>query len=295
MVINLRGGDETIECGTSGVQMSSSQEEVLTAPANVYKFTRVQGHRFHTRVGPDYPKNKLKEPSEDPIYEVLSVDFFNSDKKIPGIGKHLKFPKSPPVENGEFKESDLPSHVPLYLVLCVHYPVYEQSFFGGNEDGKEVCAVTVCGLTKEGFDFLATSAPAANVMNKWLGADDDMKYRARLKCIPSLVNISELDFGAAFLTNLVQKYNAKPFMTGPKCHKFSRGANYLEVNFDMHIYSLFARKATYGMLDFTTNLVLDLAWVVQGNDDEELPERLIAGVRFAHPDFNSKHWRKVIM
>jgi len=104
--------------------------------------------------------------------------------------------------------------------------------------------------------------------------------RRRLKCIPRVVNPDELQINFA-TRRIVTTYNAKPFMTGPRCHTFYQGENYLEVDVDVHKFCYLARKAGHSMMDEVGRLVLDLAFVVEGHSDDELPEQILGCARIA--------------
>lgn len=124
--------------------------------------------------------------------------------------------------------------------------------------------------------------PSIPLLKRFLEAcnNDEENIRKRLKCIPRIVNPDEMQINFA-TKRLVTTYNAKPFMTGPRCHTFYRGENYLEVDVDVHRFCYLARKAGYSMMDELGRMVLDLGLVVEGHSDEELPEQILGCVRVA--------------
>ncbi len=48
--------------------------------------------------------------------------------------------------------------------------------------------------------------------------------------------------------------------------------NYVECDVDVHEYCWMARKGAHGSLDFFSQMQIDMAFVVEGRNDEELPE-----------------------
>ena len=60
-----------------------------------------------------------------------------------------------------------------------------------------------------------------------------------------------------------------------------RGANYFEV--DVDVGSSRAANTVVGMVQgATTSMIIDMAVVLEGHSDEELPECLLGTVRFQH-------------
>ena len=62
---------------------------------------------------------------------------------------------------------------------------------------------------------------------------------------------------------------------------------YLEVDLDIHSYAFLARKALNGYHARLKEVVYDLALVVQGNGEAELPERVVAAARLYRVDFGA--------
>ncbi|KAJ4849786.1 hypothetical protein Tsubulata_029033 [Turnera subulata] len=64
---------------------------------------------------------------------------------------------------------------------------------------------------------------------------------------------------------------------------YFRGSNYLEVEIDVSS-STVARGVVSLVLGYLTNLVIEMAFVIQGNTEEELPELLLGTCRLNHLD-----------
>lgn len=108
--------------------------------------------------------------------------------------------------------------------------------FAKVEDGPGYSLVMFFAMKPEFRDEIAAgSSPAATLLKVWLAGLDDPAMHGRLKAIPRLANLDDLDLGGP-LKKLVSSYNAKPFMTGPTCHRIKRdpAGKYLEVSVNLH-------------------------------------------------------------
>ncbi len=77
----------------------------------------------------------------------------------------------------------------------------------------------------------------------------------------------------------VAKWAVPIFFKCPVC----RGSNYFEV--DVDVASSRAANSVVGMVQVATNnMVIDMAVVLEGHNEEELPEALLGTVRFSHLD-----------
>ncbi|KDD72647.1 hypothetical protein H632_c3080p0 [Helicosporidium sp. ATCC 50920] len=115
--------------------------------------------------------------------------------------------------------------------------------------------------------------------------------RDRLKLVPHVVNVDDWAKRAPlsrYEHRLLQSYNDKPILSRPQ-HRFYAGADYFEMDIDVHSYAFVARKALHGFLDRLRHVVLDVGFVVQGNAPEELPEGLLAAVRVADICWDRAH------
>jgi len=161
--------------------------------------------------------------------------------------------------------------------------------FGAPGDGVGYSLVFYFVMTKEGRRAIESgSTPAARLYERFCKGWQSEGLHSRLKCIPQVVDIHELDVGLTW-NSFLAKYNAKPFLTGPKCHVFYEGKGYLEADVDIHRYCYLARKMCPALVGSLTLMKVDVGIVVEGQGDDEQPETLLGCVRMNHIDTRTAH------
>lgn len=89
--------------------------------------------------------------------------------------------------------------------------------------------------------------------------------RNRLKLIPRVANAEQWAKDAPLSTaeyKLLSNYNDKPVLTRPQ-HRFYFGANYMEIDLDIHAWAYLARKAFSSYIPRLGTVVFENAFVVQ--------------------------------
>ena len=130
-------------------------------------------------------------------------------------------------------------------------------------------------LSVVGYWAIDLSEPAnafSDLYKKFISSQDDSTFRlSRLKLIPFIVS------GPWVVTSTVPN---RPAITGKKLiHRYYQGTNYIEVDFDLGS-SVIASKIVQLCRGFASRLVIDLNFTLQGETEEELPERIFASIRF---------------
>ena len=85
--------------------------------------------------------------------------------------------------------------------------------------------------------------------------------------------------------HLLETYNGQPILTRPQ-HRFYRGPHYFEIDVDAHEFNFVARKGLTGVSQHFKHMVVDFGFVLEGQDDDELPEQMIGAVRLCKIDVN---------
>ena len=175
--------------------------------------------------------------------------------------------------------------VPPLWIVNFQIPAYPppMPMWGKKEDGEGYSVVLYYSLTEQAKDDLRhNSTPAAKLLKTFIRDCGDEKMHGRYKSIPKIMNPDDCEVGRT-VRSLIQSYNAKPFLTGPWCHQFVKGPGYVEVDIDVHRFRFVARKGAHSFLESLKSMVIDIAFVVEGQDDDELPEQIQAATRLHFP------------
>lgn len=260
--------------------------EIASAKKNTWE--HVDGTTFMVRKGPDYATNKKKSNSGPSFYKLISAKLCKSSVKILQVGKRFDIPKAP------YQSPD--PDVPSILIWNVLFPLYTPPNPLGwtkKEDGEGVVLPIYFGLSKEGVEALQdpTNNAASLLKRVFKNTDKDSeKDRDRFKCIGRLCNPQDMEIGS-WLRSLMVMYNAKPFLIRPQHHFFwdtsDKGDKYLEYAMDVHTFGYAVKKGLNGMLLMLETMVFDLALVLEGDLDDELPEQILCGARLHYVDLKA--------
>eukprot|EP01001_Neometanema_parovale_P010085 NODE_631_length_2234_cov_76.005211_g601_i0.p1 GENE.NODE_631_length_2234_cov_76.005211_g601_i0~~NODE_631_length_2234_cov_76.005211_g601_i0.p1 ORF type:complete len:643 (-),score=101.77 NODE_631_length_2234_cov_76.005211_g601_i0:304-2133(-) len=227
------------------------------------------GTGFEVRIGPDYRKNKKKAPSSPVICETIGVDLFSSPHKITHIFPRLQRPQKMKQEGGHS------------FIINVMLPSYAPSMWQKVWDGPGHSLVMYLWIPPE----LMTEVEAANsghlgLLRRFIHANEEAQPNLiydRMKMIGKIMNADEVELYSTE-RGLVSKYNAKPVLTRPQ-HQIYHGSNYTEVDVDVHTFGFIARKGLNGFLPRIAGMVLDVGFVIEGEDNNELPEVILGCFR----------------
>ncbi|RHY98004.1 hypothetical protein DYB35_002554 [Aphanomyces astaci] len=126
-------------------------------------------------------------------------------------------------------------------------------------------------------------SPATHLLARFLNASDPA-ILDRFKVIAQVVN--EADCGVTGYTKkLLTKNNGTPVLTRPQ-HRMYHTPAYTEVDVDVHVFSLVARTGIHALVDKTAGMLIDVAFVLQGESDDELPEQVLGVCRLVRVDLS---------
>ncbi|XP_071701234.1 protein ENHANCED DISEASE RESISTANCE 2-like [Rutidosis leptorrhynchoides] len=205
--------------------------------------------------------------SEGNNFRVRSKRFCYDKSKMPG-GKHLM----DLVAVDWFKDTKRMDHV-ARRPGCAAQVASEKGHFS------LVFNLQVPGSTNYSmvFYFVTTELVPGSLLQRFVDGDDEFR-NSRMKLIPSVPKGSWI---------VRQSVGSTPCLLGKAVDcNYIRAANYLEV--DVDIGSSTVANGVLGLVvGAITSLVVDMAFLVQANTADELPERLIGAVRVSHIELSS--------
>ncbi|GAB4857943.1 Protein ENHANCED DISEASE RESISTANCE 2 [Ancistrocladus abbreviatus] len=127
------------------------------------------------------------------------------------------------------------------------------------------------------FYFVAKELVPGSLLERFVDGDDDFR-NSRLKLIPVVPKGSWI---------VRQSVGSTPCLLGKAVDcNYIRGPDYLEI--DVDIGSSTVANGVLGLvIGVITTLVVEMAFLVQANTEDELPERLIGAVRVSHIELSS--------
>jgi len=179
--------------------------------------------------------------------------------------------------------------VPPVFIVNFQIPANKPDMWGYSTNATEGFSIVMYFTMTENtkkilLDPPKDAAPCYDLLKRFMDACRKGELlKGRLKAIPKICNASEVDLGA-FLGGMLARYNAKPFLTGPKYHTFYQGPNYIECDVDIHRYQFMARKVVGEFMPVLKQCVFDLGIVIEGHGDKEQPEQMLGCCRFFRID-----------
>eukprot|EP00475_Leptophrys_vorax_P016463 TRINITY_DN2290_c0_g1_i1.p1 TRINITY_DN2290_c0_g1~~TRINITY_DN2290_c0_g1_i1.p1 ORF type:complete len:285 (+),score=66.43 TRINITY_DN2290_c0_g1_i1:54-908(+) len=265
---------EALNIGTTITKVSSAEE----VKVGEHCFSDESADHWKIR-SVDFMSDKVKVTSEASILKVYNCDIFRSQKKVSHIMERMNFPTDLPQIKRSADDGDF--YLPKLMVVNFMIPLYSTNAFWRTDDGDSIQFVFYLQIDQDAYDGMREERnPAYRLLKDWLQVHptsaDDYQNRGRLKAIPEILNVDEINLG--LLRPVVLANSAKPFLTGPKYHDYVKTDDYLEVDVDIHRYTYAARNTLFGMLTEIPRMLMRFGLVVEGRNSDELPEQLLAGI-----------------
>ncbi len=230
-----------------------------------------------------YMKDKIKVPALCSLYTLVECDNFSFDTKVDHIAEHVELP----VPSEEALEASKRLQLPPLLIVHLQMPMYSPSLFGPNNG--DTCSLIYYSELNGACEAPEYALDMARRLIQDGVEEDGQRTRDRLKLLPRIVNVDEWG-ELAPLSNtelkLVKNYNGKPLLMRPQQRFFTgQEGQYFEIDVDIHNYAYIARRAFYGYVPRLGPAVFENGFVIQGNNENELPEILLMCARVFRIDF----------
>lgn len=238
------------------------------------KWAEPDANSFLVR-GPSYKDDSVKVNAGASIGQLIAVDLVQVDKPIysgmsiqPSERIQLGLAREK-ILKGKGLASDMPPFIFVVNIVLPGPPFYHGVFYFAVDDMSTI----------NGSD----GTPSSKLCQRFLfGSSDEFRDRT-FKLIPRIV---EGNF-------MVRKaVGSTPAIMGTKLKQFYvRHERFMEVILDCGS-SAVATGVIRVSLGYAKSLVVDMGFLLEGDDDEYLPERIFGAVRIKYPSFGP-HLRKV--
>ena len=230
-----------------------------------------------------YMKDKIKIPSLCSLYTIVECDNFSFDTKVDHIAEHVELPEP----SKEALEASKRLQLPPLLIVHLQMPMYSPSLFGPNNG--DTCSLIYYSELNASCEAPQHAIDMARRLIQNGVEEDGQRTRDRLKLLPRIVNVDEWGEQAPLSNTelkLVKNYNGKPLLMRPQLRFFTGlEGQYFEIDVDIHNYAYIARRAFYGFVPRLGPAVFENGFVIQGNNENELPEVLLTCARVFRIDF----------
>jgi hypothetical protein len=248
--------------------------EARPKPLDIEKWAEPDANSFLVR-GPMYKKDKVKINAGRSIGQLIAVDLVQVDKPIyTGMSTHpyeriqLALRREKRMKE-QGKKSDMPPFIFVVNIMLPGPPFYHGVFYYAVDDMSSI----------DGSDGTGSSRLA----NQFLFGDSDEFRDRTFKLIPQIV-------AGNFMVR--KAVGSTPAIMGTKLkQKYVRNKRFLEVLLDCGSSSV-ATGVIRLTLGYAKTLAVDMGFLLEGDDEEHLPEKIFGCVRMKFPEFGP-HLRKV--
>ncbi|ETM53158.1 hypothetical protein L914_03360 [Phytophthora nicotianae] len=249
-----------------GSTMTQCEMQANGRSSNVeHSWTTTNAETFTVRSS-DYKKSRKKEPSKPALFEFIGADLVRTESKVDLISQRVEFP--PEHENSRL------------FIINAQLPSYGPSVWGdGSYDGPGYSLALYWKIPDEIAEELKNpTTTTLKLFKRFLEAGGDTSLTDRFKVIAQVTNQDECGI-TGMAKKLLVSHNATPVLTRPqhRIYHFKDGTT--EIVVDVHAFSYIARRGIHSLIDKTSRLVIDVAFVIQGETEEELPEQVLGCCR----------------
>lgn len=217
---------------------------------------------------PDNCPNGWASPPGD-AFKVRGPEYFSTKNKVPG-GEYLLKPLGFDWVKGSIKLSELLNNPNHRVRKAISYA----SSLGNSPF---VWAFNLQVPSKENYSAVAyfvsvNSIPEGSLMERFLKGDDAFR-NSRLKLIANIVK------GPWIVKKAVGEQAICIIGRALSC-KYCQGDDFIEIDIDIGS-SMVANAIVHLAFGYITTLTVDLAFLIEGQSESELPEQILGAVRFS--------------
>ena len=239
-------------------------------------YTQGDATQFRVRCGPNYSRLGNKQPSAKAMYTLLSADFGRAPTRTSHVARHMVLPELPPGGDAGL--------LPPMIIVHVNVPLIPPTLLSETPDGPTVSGTFCFAATSEAQADSRQQVPSAAAK---LMTDFGTHARVRgmeagtFKVIAMARNIEELS-----VPRPLQRFNGKPILIR-RSADLHVGDKYIEIDIYVDRFSFIAQRGLFSFLPKVKHSDCQVAFLLQGTADSELPECVFGAVDLLQPDYES--------
>jgi len=271
---------------TCTIKWIGSLGAAAPVPADCYSWTAGDGLGFQVRK--NCRNNRvLKEPSDGSLYECISVDIVKSACKVSEV-LHRLVEMPPQAPYSGTGETWWPG-CPLPRVLCIVGQIpFERgpALFGDHPANDHGCSIITLYRIKPSTLHLLRSerrTPAISLFAQFVSGGTTHlvggnRTSGLFKAIAVAGNVDAVGVPRVLMPT-VRKFNGKPCLITQSGTVFrDASGEWLEVNVDIRRFCSLARNMLVSLRDLLPRASVHCGFTIQGCEDHELPEGIVADV-----------------
>ncbi|CAI7747896.1 unnamed protein product, partial [Closterium sp. NIES-53] len=202
-----------------------------------------------------YLRDKMKQSAGQPGMALVAVDWL---KRVERIDHVVELKRTPVHGMREMMASSDAASRPYFFIVNMQVPAAQQFSMV--------------------FYWAMDEPPTeASILGQFINGDDIFR-NTRFKLIPRIHQGAWVVKRSVGTTPLI--------IAGALTVQYFKGPDYFEVDVDIGS-SAVANGVVRFVLGYVRTLIIDMAFVIQGNTDEELPEKLLGTIRISHLEPNA--------
>ncbi|KAL3690321.1 hypothetical protein R1sor_016630 [Riccia sorocarpa] len=236
----------------SDLKMGGPVNLVELEEEGVMGWSSPPGDYFQVR-SEDYLTSKVKIPAGDWLLKPLALDWLHSTARIDEVLRHPDNRIMLGLKEARKKGEIAAGTEPFVWAINLQVP------------SKVHHSLVIYYISTQPFE-------EASLPDRFLNGDDEFR-NSRLKLIANIVR-------GPWIVKTAVGDHAICILGKQLTCRYHRGDNFMEVDVDIGS-SMVASAIVHLAINYITTITVDLAFLIEGKTEEELPEKLLGAVRFA--------------
>eukprot|EP00927_Polykrikos_kofoidii_P078926 TRINITY_DN75724_c0_g1_i1.p1 TRINITY_DN75724_c0_g1~~TRINITY_DN75724_c0_g1_i1.p1 ORF type:complete len:393 (-),score=61.69 TRINITY_DN75724_c0_g1_i1:220-1398(-) len=237
-----------------------------------------------------YKQTKEKTPSDFALYDCVGMDMIRQKRRIDSVIERLpKGTDDLPSSSSRAVPWDQNWGVPRVLIIGCQLPLKAGRLIGSHpEDDGGLSVVSYFVLSARASEILAKGAetPSLRLWKRFVEEGTSTKEGIALKVMGRVEDLQRYEVPESFY-----RFNNKPvLLTKSAVIDQEDLPELMEINYDVRCWVYPARSALANYRDRAREAELEIAYVIEGKTDDELPEQVLGCFRLDYMDITTAQW-----